>query len=145
MLQLFRRKKTQLRKRDKIADPLQDAQKQQPGSYVIRNAIDQWEPWAARYTTTAHFGRVEEIRYFNNCGPTALTNLLLMAGKRFGQLAGDAGLSITVWPGSESITFILSTPDCGLPTAPRICVRPPISAGCAGSCWAFGPGSGCTG
>ena len=97
MLQLFRRKKTQLRKRDKIADPLQDAQKQQPGSYVIRNAIDQWEPWAARYTTTAHFGRVEEIRYFNNCGPTALTNLLLMAGKRFGQLAGDADRAKAVY------------------------------------------------
>ena len=90
MPQLIQKKKTQFRKREIISAPLLDAQKQQPGNYEIRNVIDQWEPWAARYTTTAHFGRVEEIRYFNNCGPTALTNLLLMAGQRFGKLGGDA-------------------------------------------------------
>ena len=89
MLRLFRKKEAQNRKREKISDPILDAQKQQPGSYELRNVIDLWEPWAARYTTGAHFGRVEEIRYFNNCGPTALTNLLLMAGKRFGELSGE--------------------------------------------------------
>ena len=92
MLWLFRKKEAQNRKREKISDPILDAQKRQPGSYELRNVIDLWEPWAARYTTGAHFGRVEEIRYFNNCGPTALTNLLLMVEKRFSRTDSDTDI-----------------------------------------------------
>ena len=80
---MFRKQKTLNRKREKIEDPIQDAQRILPGHYVRCAEIDQWEPWAARYTTTTHFGQVEEIRYFNNCGPTALTNLICMVQRRY--------------------------------------------------------------
>ena len=86
----FRHKKAEPVKRERIADPVRDAAAKEPGTYVPQNEIDQWEPWAARFTTTAHFGNVEQIRYYNNCGPTALTNLVCMAMGRFRQT--DCGL-----------------------------------------------------
>ena len=74
--------KTAAPPRGKIEDPVQDAEQTGPGIYVPVETIDQWGRWAARCATTSHFMQVEGIRYYNNCGPTALTNLICMCRER---------------------------------------------------------------
>ena len=66
----------------KIADPAAHAELLEPGPWETAAECRTWEPWAARYTTL-DFREVDGVRYYNNCGPTAVTNLVLMGRRRF--------------------------------------------------------------
>ena len=62
----------------KISDPLAHARQYSGGNYAVLSQWDLWGKSAAWYTTNAHFGTVDGVRYYNNCGPTAVTNLICM-------------------------------------------------------------------
>lgn len=68
---------------EKIADPVAHADRKGTGPYRLLLDRDQWGDYAPHYTTLTHFGRVDGVRWYNNCGPTALTNLLVMARRRY--------------------------------------------------------------
>ena len=64
-------------KQEKISDPLAHAQRSGLHASEVQTR-GSWERYACHFTTTAHFGEVNGIYWYNNCGPTALTNLLCM-------------------------------------------------------------------
>ena len=67
-----------------IADPVAHANRttgRMP--FLVWKEQDQWGGFAPHYTTLARFGRADGVRWYNNCGPTAVTNLLVMARRRF--------------------------------------------------------------
>ena len=67
----------------KISDPAAHAEAFS-GVHAPQRAIrDAWGAPAACYTTTSHFGNVGGIRYYNNCGPTAVTNLICMYRQKY--------------------------------------------------------------
>ena len=69
---------------EKITDPVTHANRTTGrGPFAVVKEHDQWGAYAPHYTTRASFGSVDGVRWYNNCGPTAVTNLLVMAGRRY--------------------------------------------------------------
>ena len=68
-------------RRTKIQDPAALAEKTWGGSWELLPGSHQWDPWACHFTTR-DFSQVAGIAYHNNCGPTAVTNLVCMARRR---------------------------------------------------------------
>lgn len=69
-------------KREKIDDPLRFGEIDGSGQYHLVQERSFWAPWVCCHTT-GQFSQVAGIRYYNNCGPTALTNLVCMYRARF--------------------------------------------------------------
>ena len=69
-------------KREKIADPAAHADRYGTGPFRPVREVDLWGGSARHYTTVKHFGLVDGVRWYNNCGPTAVTNLLAMYRER---------------------------------------------------------------
>ena len=68
---------------EKIADPAAHANRTGRGPFSRWQEQDQWGSFAPHYTTLSRFGNVDGVRWYNNCGPTAVTNLMVMAGRRY--------------------------------------------------------------
>lgn len=68
---------------EKIADPIAHANRRGTGPYAPVRERDCWGEYAPHYTAVSRFGQVDGVRWYNNCGPTALTNLLVMARRRY--------------------------------------------------------------
>lgn len=73
----------------KITDPVAHANRRGGGPFRLQKEVDRWGAWAPHYTTLTRFGQVDGVRWYNNCGPTAVTNLLVMARRRFRDLPPD--------------------------------------------------------
>ncbi len=73
---------------EKITDPVAQADRRSRGPFLPLTDKDEWGRYAPHYTTVTRFGQVDGVRWYNNCGPTAVTNLLVMARRRF-QAAGE--------------------------------------------------------
>lgn len=69
----------------KIADPAAHADRTGRGPFRIWREVDQWGELAPHYTTLTRFGQVDGVKWYNNCGPTAVTNLLVMLRRRAGR------------------------------------------------------------
>ncbi len=68
---------------EKIADPVAHANRTGRGPFAVQKEQDLWGAYAPHYTTLSRFGTVDGVRWYNNCGPTAVTNLLVMARRRY--------------------------------------------------------------
>lgn len=69
---------------EKIADPVAHANRTTSrGPFVLQKEQDLWGQYAPHYTTMASFRQADGVRWYNNCGPTAVTNLLVMARRRY--------------------------------------------------------------
>ena len=80
---------------EKIADPAAHADRLGGGPYVLWRERDLWGDLAPHYTTLTRFGQAGGVSWYNNCGPTAVTNLLVMVRRRAGisgTLRGDQDL-----------------------------------------------------
>lgn len=80
---------------EKIADPAAHADRLGGGPYVLWRERDLWGDLAPHYTTLSRFGQAGGVSWYNNCGPTAVTNLLVMVRRRAGisgTLRGDQDL-----------------------------------------------------
>ena len=75
--------------REKISDPAAHAERYGTGPFLTTEERDLWGGYARHYTTTAQFGTVDGVRWYNNCGPTAVTNLLSMVRRQ--SLRPEAG------------------------------------------------------
>ena len=101
-------------KHEKISDPAAYAARDGKGAFQV---TAQWNPWgdaAAHYTTTSHFGQTGRTKWHNNCGPTAVSNLLCMyRAKYLGQKSGTelarAMYADTARYGTSRLYFINST------------------------------------
>ncbi len=60
-----------------IEDPFKHANANYTGPFVCNDYVNRWEKYATFYTTT-DFSKVNGTKYYNHCGPTAITNLICM-------------------------------------------------------------------
>jgi len=84
----LRRNPPDSRALQRIQDPAAHAGLTDPGPFQVADRVCLWSPWACHYTTTRDFGNVGGVAYHNNCGPTAVTNLICMLENRLGTRAG---------------------------------------------------------
>ena len=75
----------------RIADPVAHADGLGRGSFRVRREQDLWGAYASHYTTLGSFGQADGVRWYNNCGPTAVTNLLVTVRRK---RAGDPALAM---------------------------------------------------
>lgn len=75
----------------KISDPVAHANALGRGPFRVWKEQDLWGDYAPHYTTRARFGQADGVAWYNNCGPTAVTNLLVMVRRK---RAGDPGLAV---------------------------------------------------
>ena len=68
---------------EKIADPVTHANRTGRGPFAVEREQDLWGRYAPHYTALTRFGTADGVRWYNNCGPTAVTNLLVMARRRY--------------------------------------------------------------
>lgn len=71
--------------REKIRDPAAHADRVSPGPFFPWRERDLWGEDAAYCTTVGTFGRAGGVRWYRNCGPTAVTNLLVTLRHRMGE------------------------------------------------------------
>ena len=67
----------------KIQDPVAHAEAHSALRSPESTVRDTWGAPEACYTTTTHFGNIGGVRYYNNCGPTAVTNLICMYRQKY--------------------------------------------------------------
>ena len=82
---------------DKIADPVAHAERNGQGPFQVWLERDLWGEYAPHYTTLSRFGQVDGVRWYNNCGPTAVTNLLVMYRRKYGSGSGRPNRDLALY------------------------------------------------
>ena len=77
-----------MKKLSAISDPVLHAEEKYRESFFTAETVFPWQPYAS-YCTTGQFARLEK-GFVRHCGPTAVTNLVLMLRARFPEAAETA-------------------------------------------------------